>query len=288
MRFPWIVLALIAVPLVTAQLVAHSPQDGETVDPATARFTFSVGQEHRDVTLEECRLVLDNETVKTIRINDKLGGTSRQLTVSREGTYSWHISCTTERDEVIRTVERTVHLVAPEEDPVKVRSSGVIRGSLIHEFTLRERPVEVPNVAPGDYVQINLEIPPSTIRQEYFVKGRYVENGTSYFRLTDRGKDARLFLGRNVTVEIGTVDVLARLERLVGNKGTITFFPLSSEKPQEPQPAPDETPPEEPEEPEEDIPDVPDETPPDEAPPEEPRQGFFSWLLSLLTSIFGA
>jgi hypothetical protein len=302
------ILALI-VPLVHAEaIIPHSPPDNGTFVAGVDKFTFSVSQEFVDTNIDSCSLILGDQVLRTMVINGPLGGTSRHFTADvDDGEYRWRISCLTEDGRELVTAYRSVTITHPPEDVVDVESSGITRGSLRHEFTMKnspsQPPITVPKVAPGDFVKVNIDIPPSTMGSDFYVKRKYAVDGKNYLLFEYKRKEYELPQGENVTLPVGTTNVIALFDTLDGSRATLVFFttrqgtdagegtaknatnePPSEQPPQEPEEAP-----EQPTEPAA-QPQQPQEQPEQQGgqqPAEQPRQGFFSWLLSLLARMFG-
>ncbi len=306
-------------------LLAQSPADAATIPFDGQRFVFTTNASEQDATIANCSLIVDEEVITTIGINAPLRTQVRQFTGNFEpGTYQWAISCRTAAGETLTTQPRLLTILGREENVVTVTSSGTTRGSLLHSFSLKDttaqRPVAVPDISPGDYVSVGVEVPPSTITKEFYFRGRTSTNGKEFVRLVgDDRKEYDLAQGENFTLPVGSTSVIALYSELTGTHVTVVFFPAvqgnqagaaanGTETP--PGQMPDENatqPPVTPPAPAGDANETAATPPPAQEPPStgmgaqntsnssaqgtqpgEPEQGFFSRLLSLLAKIFGA
>jgi len=292
-----LIICLLAVPLsFGAGIIAHSPTDNATIESGVEPFSFAASQEYRAAEITTCDVRVNGSIYKSLAVNDVLEGQSRRITQRLEpGTYSWIIECSSDIGPIFSD-PRTVHVTKPIASDVEVSSSGVTRGSLIHEFTVVNDPIFVPKVAAGDFLDITVELTPSTYTREFYIKNRLVENGKNYLRLTSKVDTFYLYEGINETLPIGSAKVIALFSGMDGSRANFIIYPYHSTTPidiepeEEPSEDPQEdTPGEEPEEVEQEIPTPPVEEPTDTEPEEPPteRQGFFRWMLSLLARIFG-
>lgn len=306
-RYALLLLLLCIAPIASAAgLTAQSPADGATVDEG--RFSFSTASHE---VVSECRLLVDGEVARAARYNQTIAGRSISYTVSlADGTYTWQAVCATEAGE-LTTEERTVTIATPQ-DTVKV-TSGPIRGTMIREVTLRnsaDQPsITIDKIAPGDYISIVLDVPPSKVRKELYVRSKLSKDGRNYLWLTHRQQNYNLWEGENATIDVGASTVLLEYKGLVNNRAVVVAHPNVTGVPQQPE-DPAEEPaaePGEPQEPEQQPVEEPEspaepaeepvkepaanvtnttESPPAQQPPAE-RPGVFTRFVSWLASVFG-
>ena len=261
---------------------------GDTMDPARDRFSFSTDSYD---TIAECRLIIDGNASKRASYNDVIKGRSLSFAADtyEDGTYAWSVECETTDGVVLSSGERNITIQRPETQ-VTVTPSGVFRGSMLHSFTVSADPIDIPDVAAGDYLGITADIFPSKITKELYVKSRLVENGVPKLWMTYRQEDYYLRQGENVTVPVGSSSVILHFRGISLNRVTLVAYPVGGAPDSAGEPVGDAAPEEpvlnEPEPPapvaEEEAPETTDEAPAAERPGAWRR--FVSWLVRL----FGA
>jgi membrane protein implicated in regulation of membrane protease activity len=238
--FRYAIIAIIfvfAIAAVHAEgITAVSPADGATMDPTMQGFAFSTLS---GAMVANCKLLIDNETAKTIAYNDQIIGKNIQyLTPVEDGNHTWQVACDTDNG-TLSTPVRAFAAKNPADTGVKVTSSGVFRGSFDHEFTFAnspsQRPVVVQKLAPGDFIIIDLKVPPSTISQSLYVKQQASKNGKQFLWLQDQKKweNYYLYLGENTTINISTSRVILSFQGMSNNKATVIAYPAVSKQAQE-------------------------------------------------------
>ncbi len=299
-RVTLILLILIFAPFAyAADINANGPADDATVSPEDIRFSFTVDAY---TVVKECSLFIDDEAVKTLQYQRLIPQSLLWSYNLDEGEYEWYVSCITEDDEILKTSPRTLNVIISTEGKVDIIPSGTVQGSYIFEFDFQNSAEQIPilleDVAPGDFISINLYVPPSRTNRELFVKSkRDTPEKGPYYILNYKGDNYDILLGQNTTVPIGSNNVLIAMTSISGVKADITVYPyiinLEPEEPELPEEPPEEVIEEPIEEPEEVI-EEPEEIVEEPVQPtqepeteEAPKQNFFQSVLSWLVGIFG-
>jgi hypothetical protein len=264
--------------------------------------------------VSKCTLFIDDKEIKSVTYNDVIKG--RTITIStpvEDGAHTWQAECDT-ASEILKTPVRKFTMTNPVASDVRIESSGTIRGSLTYIFdfknTADQKPVFINKVAPGDFIEVRLNLPPSKIVNDYYVKQLTSKNDKRYVWLQDQKSRADYYLyeGQNVTVNISSTRFIMSFVGVENNRinfmvySTVAAQPGSSagETPEGTgTPAPVETP----------SPATPPAEPPKAEPPQPapkpivqnstpatdktrdatppPSQGFFKGFLSWLSNLFG-
>lgn len=307
--FAIIIAAMLSIAIAAAEeMTAVSPSDGATIDPIAMGFTFTTANSS---IVSTCSLVIDNATVKTTPYNDNIKGKNINFkTETLDGSHTWQIVCESETGQ-LTTPPRSFISKNPVDTGVTVTASGAFRGSFDHTLTFtntpEQKPIAVEKLAPGDFIIINLKVPPSTLSQQLYVKQASSKNGKQFLWLEDQKKGVEYYLyqGENVTINISTSHVIMSFTGMEAAKATIIVYSTKSGAPTPTQPSADNatemptqpvTPTEKPAEPAK--PATPTEnsatptTPPttnhqNQTEPEQPKQSFFKRLLAWFSNIFG-
>lgn len=276
----------------TQDITLNAPRQGDTV-LATDRFSFTVGSGE---TVDTCSLIVDGAIAKSARYDSNLKGKTLSFAmVPDEGDHTWTVTCSTTDGDITAPAE-SFTLAVPE-SPVTVKASGTVRGSMVHIFKMENNadqpPVVVPKVATGDFIEVSLLVPPSTLKKEFYVRSRLTQNGTPVAWITWKQEDYYIKQGENTTLNLTqSARVIATLDSIVNNRMVFVFY--SAAAPRESVEVPEdnsitpgadapETPDAAPETPVNDTASDDDAGTTDDA----PKQGAFKRFLSWLSGIFG-
>ncbi len=280
-----------------------TPATGNTIDPIREGFAYTPLISD---SVKECGLYINSETKRSIPYNDVVN--KKMLYFSSElvdGTYNWSVYCVKQNDEKIISEVRTV-VIKNIEDVVAVKSSGVFRGSMAHEFPFEndpsQQPVVVKKLAAGDFVWVVFKIAPSNVRKELYVRRFSSEQGKQYLILEDLKKNEvyKIFAGDTTTINITPSSINVKFVGLELNRATVMVSTSLSPdqttgqdvQPVEPTKPADAVAPTPADKPADVV--LPDQKPVDNKPADNqpaddaPKPGVFKRFFSWLTSIFGA
>jgi hypothetical protein len=152
--------------------------------------------------------------VKNVTYRDVIKGRTIKITTEvAAGEHTWQASCETDK-EILDTPVRKFTMILPETSDVRVEASGTTRGSMRHSFDFMNSPTQQPviitKIAPGDYVEIVLNLPPSKLAKDLYIKQLSSKNDDRFVWVQDpkTGANYNLYEGQNVTVNVSSSRVI--------------------------------------------------------------------------------
>jgi hypothetical protein len=295
MKIALLVLFLLVstISVAAAGLNPVSPAEGATIDPKENEFSFSTMS---DLVVASCTLYIDGHPLKNVTYKDSIRSRTINYAVSVEdGEHTWQAKCDA-GSQILDTPVRKFKAFTPKDTNVKVTPSGVFRGSFMHAFdfsnTPTQEPVTLSKIAPGDFIDISLLLPPSKLNKELYVKQISAKNDKKYLLVEDSKLRASYYLyqGQNVSINISSSHVIMNFIGSENNKAIIVVYSsFVTQPPTSEVPAVEEAPP---------VPTPVVEEPPKQVArpiinttepqaPSAPKQSGFKRFISWLSSIFG-